>query len=365
MLRREGSSTPLLRAVAAVIAAVAAGLLLVAPPAHGAAAAGPVAADWGANAAAYRGQSGRFDYVCPAGGTPQSLWGTGVYTDDSSVCTAAAHAGSITTTDGGLVTIEIRPGQTAYGGGDANGITARTYGSYYGSFAIVASTAGGGQAGVRMGGLGWTATVRPYRGADGTRYLTICPAGGTVARVWGSGPYTDDSYVCAAGVHAGVITVAAGGSVVAEIRPSLSSYAGSTRNGVTSASYGAWGGSIVIVGAKPVAAATTTAPATPGTVAGGSTWSADTRAFRSRIGLQVRFTCPAGGRLSVVWGSGTYTDDSSVCSAAVHAGLISLARGGTVVVRITPARTSYAGTARNGVVTRAYGRWPGSFVFVR
>ena len=63
-----------------------------------------------------------------------------------------------------------------------------------------------------MGAVGWTATARFYRGADGTRYLTICPAGGTVARVWGSGPYTDDSYVCAAGVHAGVITSLGGSS---------------------------------------------------------------------------------------------------------------------------------------------------------
>ena len=43
---------------------------------------------------------------CPAkGATNQSIWGTDVYTDDSSVCVAAVHAGLINSRDGGMVVL--------------------------------------------------------------------------------------------------------------------------------------------------------------------------------------------------------------------------------------------------------------------
>ncbi|MGZ8474813.1 MAG: LCCL domain-containing protein [Candidatus Limnocylindria bacterium] len=77
------------------------------------------------------------DYVCPPGGTPGSSWGTDVYTDDSSVCTAAVHAGAITVEEGGIVTIEIRPGQDAYEASERNGIASRAWGLWGGSFVVV------------------------------------------------------------------------------------------------------------------------------------------------------------------------------------------------------------------------------------
>lgn len=93
---------------------------------------------WSLNATAYTGRDGlKVAYDCPGGGTPGSLWGTSPFTDDSSVCTAAAFAGLITVADGGRVIIEIRPGEDAYEGGDANGITASTYGAWRGSFVLV------------------------------------------------------------------------------------------------------------------------------------------------------------------------------------------------------------------------------------
>ena len=80
-------------------------------PARGDVVAPPAGADWFASAKDYRGQNGkRLEFVCPADGKPATIYGTDVYTDDSSVCTAAVHDGKITTADGGTVTIEIRPG---------------------------------------------------------------------------------------------------------------------------------------------------------------------------------------------------------------------------------------------------------------
>ena len=93
---------------------------------------------WTLSASEYRGRDGlRVGYVCPPAGTPATVWGSGPFTDDSSVCTAAVFAGLFTTADGGRVVIRIDPGQESYPGGDVNGITASEYGSWDGSFTVL------------------------------------------------------------------------------------------------------------------------------------------------------------------------------------------------------------------------------------
>ena len=59
-----------------------------------------------------------------------------------------------------------------------------------------------------------------------------------------------------------------------------------------------------------------------------------------------------------VWGTGTYTRDSALGAAAVHAGL--LKPGETRVLRLTIVAPleKYEGTTRNGVTTIDYGRFP-------
>lgn len=93
---------------------------------------------WVASPGEYRGQDGlRVAYNCPAGGTLASLWGTGPFTDDSSVCTAGVFLGLITTEGGGRIVIEIAPGQDAYAAGEGHGVAAASYGTWAGSFDIV------------------------------------------------------------------------------------------------------------------------------------------------------------------------------------------------------------------------------------
>lgn len=92
---------------------------------------------WTQNAAEHRGKIGqRFSYSCAADGTAGSVWGTDVYTDDSSICTAAVHAGEITIMLGGTVTIEILAGLSSYTGSERNGVTSNDYGVWDGSFAF-------------------------------------------------------------------------------------------------------------------------------------------------------------------------------------------------------------------------------------
>jgi hypothetical protein len=99
-------------------------------------------------------------------------------------------------------------------------------------------------------------------------------------------------------------------------------------------------------------------------VAPGVTWSSVATDYRGEDGLWVGYDCPAGGAAGGVWGTVVYTDDSSVCTAAVHAGLITEIDGGEVVIEISAGLTEYEGSTANGITTLPYGSWSGSFTFV-
>jgi len=62
-----------------------------------------------------------------------------------------------------------------------------------------------------------------------------------------------------------------------------------------------------------------------------------------------------------LWGTDVYTDDSSLATAAVHAGVLHRGETGIVKVQILPGRSQYEGTSRHGVVSRSYGAWGGSY----
>jgi len=95
--------------------------------------------------------------------------------------------------------------------------------------------------------VSWTSSPGEFRGQDGLRVAYDCTPGGTPAAVWGTGPFTDDSSVCTAGVYAGVITVAGGGRVVVRITPGLDEYSAGAANGITASGYGTWAGSFEVV----------------------------------------------------------------------------------------------------------------------
>ena len=90
------------------------------------------------------------------------------------------------------------------------------------------------------------------RGINGGRFRFRCPPGRVLAgQVTGSGPYTDSSSICAAGVHAGVITAANGGVVTIEVRPGASHFRATLRHYVQSIAYdGFWIGSFLVIATK-------------------------------------------------------------------------------------------------------------------
>jgi hypothetical protein len=219
--------------------------------------------DWGGNAVSLRGKNNqRFTFSCHSGGSASTaIWGTDLYTDDTSICTAAVHTGHITTQSGGVVTIEIRPGAASYRASTRYGVTSKAYGGWHGSFIVVGAQSNleevellnGAKIRLEKRQATWSTQADNLRGRNNQRFLFDCPARGTVStRLWGTDLYTDDSSICTAAAHFGLITAASGGKVVIEIRPGASSYRGSTRAGIKSNSYGGWHGSFVLLQVKKI-----------------------------------------------------------------------------------------------------------------
>jgi LCCL domain-containing protein len=103
---------------------------------------GPAGSTWSATAVSLRGQNGnRFEFVCPPNASLGAgpVWGGGTeyFTDASAVCPAAVMTGDILLQGGGLVVIEIRPGQSSYVGTTSNGVTSQSSGPTSGSFVVV------------------------------------------------------------------------------------------------------------------------------------------------------------------------------------------------------------------------------------
>lgn len=94
-------------------------------------------------------------------------------------------------------------------------------------------------------------------------------------------------------------------------------------------------------------------------------WVETAVVHREEIGEEFDYLCPADPetRIAVVWGDNStgYTDDSSVCTAAVHAGAITFDDGGTVRIRMVEGRDEYFGSEANGVETFPFSAWPAGF----
>ncbi|WP_377505048.1 LCCL domain-containing protein [Octadecabacter sp. R77987] len=169
---------------------------------------------------------------CPEGGAAKSVWGSGPYTGDSDICTAARHAGAVDTAGGAVLVIK-RGGQDAYEGGSANGVTTRNWGSYGRSFDVVMASSPATIA---------ACSVMP---ADADTLACTCPADdGTRRPVYGSGPYTADSDICSAGRHAGVVP-REGGTVHVIRIDGLESYSATATNMVETRAWGSYRSSII------------------------------------------------------------------------------------------------------------------------
>lgn len=91
-------------------------------------------------------------------------------------------------------------------------------------------------------------------------------------------------------------------------------------------------------------------------------------AYQNQFGKELVFavTAPQGNAQMNIWGTDTYTLDSNIAGAAMHAGLVQPGQAGVVRIRVVASPQQFTGSLRNGVTTSPYGTYPsGAFEFVK
>ncbi|MFI5911486.1 Hsp70 family protein [Dactylosporangium sp. NPDC051541] len=93
-------------------------------------------------------------------------------------------------------------------------------------------------------------------------------------------------------------------------------------------------------------------------------WATTAEEFDEKAGTTIAYHCPNKGWIGTVYGSSPYTTPSSVCTAAVHDGRITLEDGGRVVIKIIQGQESYEASLQHGINTTAYGPCPWAFQII-
>ena len=185
--------------------------------------------------------------------------------------------------------------------------------------------------------------VGVFRGQVGRRVTFACPSRVSMnASIWGTDVYTDDSPLCLAAVHAGVLERGQAGAVTLVIGGITNSFQASTRNGVTSQAYGSYTSMSFDESGAP----------------GEIDWTTTAQGFPPELTDPVVVNCPARGSTAAgVWGTEQYSESSAICVAAVHAGVINATNGGLVAVTGVPDARAFTASTSGGVTSQAY---PGS-----
>lgn len=177
------------------------------------------------------------------------------------------------------------------------------------------------------------------KGATCNRYN--CPANCLYsnAKVWGTLYYDVQSSICRAAIHYGVIDNN-GGLVEVARKDSFPFFVKATKNGVESFSKYKTANAFLVakVEIKSVDCYTTVADICP---------------FSDQHSTCPRVRCPDSCKnqpsyWSPVIGTGVYADSSSICRAALHAGVIK-ASGGYLDILAMDKKNSYTGSLKNGV----------------
>ena len=190
----------------------------------------------------------------------------------------------------------------------------------------------------------WTLTVNQVDWTGDVKQHT-CPKGGvlTAGGATGTGPYTTDSYACVAAVHAGVITAAEGGTITMVYRGPQWAFGTSEQHGVRTRAYVYYPDSFVF---RDATGALLPAPDPRGIPL---TWDITTITPEAP-GNRLTFFCPPNGTPGRLLGTDVYSRYSSPCTAAVHAGLMTLEQGGSVTIESRPSH-EFKGSERNGVTS--------------
>ena len=307
----------------------------------------------------FKAQTGTVLYITVTGAASGgSTWGSNPYTFDSNLPVAAVHAGVLAVGETKVIKVTVVAGLTQFLGTSANGIMTTTYPAS--SAAIRLAPDDGGDNPV----LGNSGNLRDLSSTAGGVHRILVTGNSKAGTIYGSNVYTTDSPLAAVVVHAGVLGDGQTGVVRVVMGTGQYKYVSTTSNGVTSNSYSdfpTWYSVATDAGNNtvlPFPGMFESPIADPGTVG----------SYRGRNGAALYFKV-TGSTAGGVWGTGTYTDDSSLATAAVHSGVLRVGQEGIVKVRIEPGLTLfymfsppvYAASTANGVTSNSYGTFGGSF----
>jgi beta-lactamase regulating signal transducer with metallopeptidase domain len=324
----------------------------------------------------YRDQVGKSFYVDVTGSTDGTVWGgdNGVYTDDSTLAAAAVHAGILQPRQRGIVHVTIVGPRDAYHGSTRNGVTTSDYGPWEGSYRIAAGPANRNLLNYRTAPAAQPdpGNLQGFRDRIGQSFSFQVTGSTDAGTIWGgaNGEYTDDSPLATAAVHAGLLEPGKPGIVRVTILPGQDSYTGSTAHGVTSQSYGNYGGTYRFDrDARLLWERRSAVDFTP--------YEEVLRTYGAQLGWLKKTnrdarlgggggtdgaynTSVTGTTDGTVWGTDVYTDDSTLGAAAVHAGLLKDGERATLRIVPLPGRDHYDSSTRNGVTSQPWGQWGGS-----
>lgn len=184
-----------------------------------------------------------YEVECPSDCSEGSIWGTDVYTDDSTICTAAAHAGVIELEDGGEFTIFFIDGQDEYEASEQNDIESSSWGSWDISFTFDYDMEEDELEPIE---IDWDTAGNELPGITGAIYYVACPEDGDEGSLWGTEIYTDDSSVCTAAVHMDLIDLDDGGEFFLLILDGEEEYEGSEENDIDSSDWGSYARSFAV-----------------------------------------------------------------------------------------------------------------------
>jgi len=194
-----------------------------------------IVADDGTNALAFRNKTGKVvTFVCPSTlALKGEVWGTDVYMDESRICSAAAHAGALIRGTSSQVTIVMGGSVEVLQGTQRNGIESWSYGPWSSTYSFIKNS--------EPGQIDWHTTFDRVPDDFRAPITVVCPPkGNTDSYVWGTDVYSASSSICVSAVHAGIITLDAGGRVTVTLQPKQETFVARLRNGVSTRAWKGW-----------------------------------------------------------------------------------------------------------------------------
>ena len=268
------------------------------------------------NMTTYRGQNGLLVNVTVTGSNNGgNIWGTDIYTDDSSLALAAVQTGYLTNNEVGTLIVEILPGQSSYTGTTRNGVSSLSYGTWAGSYQIV--------------GLAPAFTMEPFSHVAWTGGAVVLSA-----------------------------QVTARDSLLYQWKHDGSELDGQTNSILTLSNLTAADAGTYAISAWTTAGTNTSQTATlvvidptPGSPPVNDPNYANGLSYLD--GQVYRVLITGSTNSGNLYGSGIYTLDSVLSLAAVHSGLLSPGEQGTLAVLMLQPQSQFIGSSQNGLTSAA------------